>query len=53
MMTSSRDKTTEWILSLLNELQSEKFFGKLVIELKDGKTILIRMERTLKPPHNE
>jgi len=40
----------QWFNDILKQLQEEHFYGKLVLEMKDGLVSLVRREETLKPP---
>ena len=44
------NKDDIWVPELLKGLRERQFYGKLVLEMKDGKIVLIRKEETIKPP---
>ena len=41
---------TEWLLGFVGGLRDRKFYGRVVIEMKEGEVYLIRKEETIKPP---
>lgn len=45
------DNDGSWYLTLLRTLRRENFYGKLILELKKGKVVLVRKEETIKPPN--
>ena len=49
-MTTVTNNTEQWFLQLLKNLREGRFYGKIVLELKEGKVVLIRREETIKPP---
>lgn len=38
-----------WALSRLRQLREREFYGKMIIEMKEGTVVLLRLEETIKP----
>lgn len=45
---SSQEK--DWLIEYLDSLRRARFYGKIIIEIKEGSIVLLRKEETLKPP---
>jgi hypothetical protein len=39
-----------WLFNLVEGLRDRKFYGRVIIEMKEGKIYLIRKDETIKPP---
>jgi len=40
----------DWLGEYLNRLRQSQFYGKIIIEIKEGSVVLVRKEETIKPP---
>lgn len=49
-MAQLSEKKLKWFADLLRELQEQNFYGKIVIEMREGQVVLVRREETIKPP---
>ena len=52
-VTSTEEHATEtisWAKTLLDQAKVQKFWGKLVIHMEDGKVARVENQRVLKPP---
>jgi len=41
-----------WILDLINELISKKFYGRLILNFENGKIVHGKKEESFQPPKN-
>lgn len=46
------EKLQTWVLQIIKHLHTEKFYGKITFEFKNGMVCLVRKEETVKPPTN-
>jgi hypothetical protein len=49
-MDKSLEKIIHWLAPILRGLIDSRFYGKVTLEFKDGKIVLIRREETIMPP---
>jgi hypothetical protein len=42
--------TQRWALKILKDLQDSSFYGRIILEFKAGRLVLLRQEQTIKPP---
>ena len=45
-----RQKEIAWAQQMLGKLSAQRFFGRVVIEMKEGRITLVTEERTYRPP---
>jgi len=41
---------SSWLTAYLNRLRQSRFYGKIIIDIKEGSIVLLRKEETIKPP---
>jgi citrate lyase beta subunit len=45
-----RQKEIVWANQLIAKLSAARFYGELVIEMKDGRIVMVTEKKTTKPP---
>jgi hypothetical protein len=53
MVNSTQPEEYGWVTGEINTLRKRNFYGKLVIEWRNGSIVLLRLEETLKPPNSK
>jgi hypothetical protein len=48
-----RQKEILWAQQLVAKASAARFFGRIIIEMKEGKIFLVTEEKTFKPPTEE
>ena len=49
-MSTSGNGELKWLIEYVSHLQEVHFYGKLIVEIKEGNIYLLRKEETIKPP---
>jgi len=49
-MDNSSKRIINWLAPILQGLIDSRFYGKVTLEFKEGRVVLVRREETIMPP---